>query len=551
MSSTSRRIPSIWTTGHTDVLNTGTWRNAIAVHEARRAPCHGTCPVGGEIPVWVRMIRNQEFAQAWQVLVENNPLPASVGRTCHHPCEEKCNRGDYDGPVVVNALEQYVGDMAIEEGWALPAPAVELEQKVAVVGGGPAGLSCAYHLRRAGFLVTLYEANPALGGVLRYGIPEYRLPRKVLEAEIRRIVALGVEVETGRRMTAADLEELVDAHEAVFIAFGAHDPKRLPQFPEANQRIVDALSFLRSASLGTPLSLGRRVVVIGGGSVAMDAAGSALRLGSKVKIIALEKTGELPASEEELQDVLAEGARLIDGAMVKRVESPGSLRLNCVRVELDPEAPPGVLRPIEVENSAFSVEADTVILAVGQDPALADWGSSLQTDHGRVVVDAQCMTSRPGVFAAGDVANFECFVSSAIGDGKRAAQGIAHYLGRQRDRAGESPGEVTIENINTFYFPTRPREERGKAEPETRCADFGEVRQGLSAAQVQVQAERCFSCGACVECDNCLYFCPDLAVVKDPASPVHYRVLEQYCKGCGCCLEECPRGAVGVKEETK
>ena len=553
------RVPSIWTTGWTDVLRTGTWRNAVAVHQKRPAPCHGACPLGGEIPVWVQQLRNDDIQGAWLTLVEHNPIPASIGRTCHHPCESGCNRKDYDQPVSINALEQYVGDLAIKNNWRLPTPRVRLDQRVAVIGGGPAGLSCAYQLRRKGFQVTIYDANPELGGVLRYGVPEYRLPKKVVAAEVKRIIDLGIEVVSGRKVTAADLEDLERQYAAVFIAFGAHHPKRLPQFPKADARVIDALAFLKSVRLGAPLSLGQKVLVIGGGSVAMDVAGSALRQGRDVKVLALETRAVMPAPEEEINDALDEGVVLIDGAMAKRVEETGTtLTLHCVRVELDPEAPAGVIRPLELSGTDFALEANSVILAVGQDPELADWEARVTIDSSMVVVDETFMTSRAGIFAAGDVASSERFVSTAVGDGKQAANHIAHYLGRQAPAAKEAadaalpePKEVAIADINIFYFESRAKGERGKTDPQARKADFREIRLGFDLEQAQAQTERCFSCGHCVECDNCFYFCPDMAVVKDESSPTHYQVLDQYCKGCGCCLEECPRGAMGVKEEIK
>ena len=555
MTGTVKRVPSIWTTGSTEILNTGTWRSAIAVHEKRPAPCFGACPVDGEIPVWVQQVRSEKFREAWQTLVENNPIPAAIGRTCHRPCEGACNRIEYDGAVSINALEQYVGDMAIREGWAFDAPEVELEPKVAVVGGGPAGLSCAYQLRRKGFQVSLFDANPELGGVLRYGVPEYRLPKQMVAAETRRIVDLGIEVITGRKLTGADLGELEKDFSAIFIAFGAHDAKRLPQFPKNDSRVLDGIAFLRSIRLDAPLKLGRRVVVIGGGSVAMDVAGSALRLGQQVQILALEGRAVMPAPEDEIEDVIEEGALLNDGAMVKTIEDvSGAFLLHCIKVELDPDAPAGVIRPIEIAGTEFTLEADTVILAVGQDPELADWDDRIQVAKGMIDVDAEYRTSRPGIFAAGDVASAERFVATAIGDGKRAANSIAHYLGQPivaEQGAADGAKEVNFEDINTFYFPPQLPGERDKVAVEVRKAGFAEIRLGLEDEQALAQAKRCFSCGSCVECDNCAIFCPDMAIQKDPTALLHYKVLEQYCKGCGCCLEECPRGAMGVKEETK
>lgn len=555
MAEAINKVPSIWTTGWTDILNTGTWRNAIALHQRRPAPCHGACPVNGDIPVWVQQVKNGEFHAAWQTLVENNPIPAAIGRTCHHPCEGRCNRNEYDGAVSINALEQYVGDMAIEQGWSFPRPDVERDQRVAVIGGGPAGLSCAYQLRRKGFQVTLFDANPELGGVLRYGVPEYRLPKRVVAAEVRRIVDLGVEVVTGRRVTGEMLDQLEQSYAAVFVAFGAHAPKWLAMFPRDDQRVLDAVSFLRSVRTGAPLPIGRKVVVIGGGSVAMDVAGSALRLGSEVTVVALESRATMPAPEDEILDVLAEGGRLVAGAMVKALQADGErLGLHCVNVELDPQAPAGVIRPIEVGGDSTELEADTVVLAIGQDPELADWAARLVVANGMVVVNDEFRTSREGVFAAGDVASSDRFVSSAVGDGKRTAASIARYLGCEEAVAaadGPPPKEVAYQDINTFYFPSLERTERGKVDAATRKTDFREIRLGFTGRQVQEQSERCFSCGNCIECDNCYYFCPDMAIVKDADLPLHYCVLDQYCKGCGCCVEECPRGAMGAKEETK
>lgn len=555
MANSIDRVPSIWTTGYTDILNTGTWRNAVAVHQKKPAPCYGACPVDGDIPVWVQQARNNDYRGAWQTLVEHNPIPAAIGRTCHHPCEMSCNRSEYDGAVSINALEQYIGDMAIKEGWAFVPPAEESGKSVAVIGGGPAGLSCAYQLRRKGFRVTIYDANPELGGVLRYGVPEFRLPKKVLAAEIRKIVELGIEIVTGRKMVAADLDKLGKKYDAVFIAFGAHNPKRLPQFPAGNANVIDGLDFLRSVRNGAPMSLGHNVIVIGGGSVAMDIAGSAIRLGRTARILALEGRDVMPAPEDEVLDVLDEGALINCGVMVKSVEdAAGAFRLRCVKVELDPAAPAGVIRPIELAGTGFDIKADTVILAVGQDPELADWQERLRVNRSMVVVDSSYMTSCEAVFAAGDVASAERFVSTAVGDGKRAANSIAHYLGQQAEGTIESYDqvpEVKFSEINTFYFPRKDRLERGKLDALERIADFREIRLGFSAEQAQGQTERCFSCGNCIECDNCFIFCPDMAIAKNSSLPLHYSVLDQYCKGCGCCLEECPRGAMGVMEESK
>ena len=544
-------VPPIWTTGCTDSLKTGTWRNEVAVHQKSPAPCHNACPVEGEIPVWIQELRNGDPHAAFLTLAEHNPIPAAIGRTCHRPCENKCNRTQYDGSVAINALEQYVGDLAIKEGWALPGPKTELKPAVAIVGGGPAGLSCAYQLRRKGYQVTIYDANPELGGVLRYGVPEFRLPARIVAAEAARVVALGVKVVPNRRLRADDLDRLLSEYSAVFLALGAHKPKRLPQFPTDNSQVIDAIDFLRGAKLGQPAKLGKKVVVIGGGSVAMDAAASAIRLGSSATIVAVESRAVMPAEAEEVQDVMEEGGALLDAAMVKRVESGSAgFKLLCAKCNLDQTAS-GAIVPREVKGTDFDLHADTIILAVGQDPDLEDWQARLTTARGMLTTNHSYMTSLSGVFAAGDVANSVRFVSTAIGDGERAARAIAHYLGEAEPRPSTPPEAVGFDKLNMFYFPNAERVERAKLEADRRKASFGEMRQVYAEAQANEQAERCFSCGECTQCDNCFYFCPDMAILRDADTPLHYRVLDDYCKGCGSCVTECPRGAMVLVEETK
>lgn len=559
MAEATRVVPSVWTTGWTDILNTGTWRSAIPVHQKRLAPCHVACPLDSEIPTWIKFAREQSYQEAWLALVANNPFPAVTGRICHHPCEGGCNRGEYDGAVAVNALEQYVGDLALREGWSLPQPAPDLEQRVAVIGGGPAGLSCAYQLRQQGYQVTLLEARSKLGGVLREGIPQYRLPREILEGEIERLLALGMEVRTNHPVEAEDLDSLEKEFSAIFLAIGAQRAKMLPQFPANDPRIIDALHFLVRINQGEVPSLGQQVVVIGGGSVALDAAASARRLGSQVKVLALEDRESLPARADELAEALAEGVELIAGAMVQSVVlSEEGIRLDCIGVSLAGTAPAGVLKPILLPGTEFKVLTGHVILAVGQEAELTGWDTVLTVGQSLVKVDANGATDRPGVFAGGDVTATERYVSTAMGQGKRAARSMHEFLRGEFPATGSSgaevpdPGEVvSYQEINTFYFPSISRENKGTVAVEQRLRDFREIKIGFTTQQAQTQAERCFSCGHCVECDNCFYFCPDMAVVKDASLAEHYHILDQYCKGCGSCVEECPRGAVVLKEETR
>lgn len=552
-----KEVPSIWTTGWTDILNTGTWRSSIPIYQKRLAPCHCACPVDSEIPTWIMLAKRQLYREAWSTLVANNPFPAVTGRICHHPCEGACNRGEYDGAVAVNALEQYIGDLALSEGWILPQPTVELDQKIAVVGGGPAGLSCAYQLRQLGYKVSLFDARPELGGVLRYGIPGFRLSKEILDGEIARLLTLSLEVKLNYQVKPDDLSDLENEYSAVFLALGAQRSKILPQFPVDDFKVFKGLDFLEKVNRGEVPQLGQQVVVIGGGSVALDVAGTARRLGNSVKVLALEARESLPAQPDELTESMEEGVEIVAGVMVQNVSlSSDQISLDCIRVTLDETSPAGVLRPILLSGTEFSVSATNVILAVGQETELTGWDSVINVGQSLVRVDANLSTNRPGVFAGGDVTPAERFVSTAIGQGKKAAFSIDKYLTKPSSQdystkqTNGSEDKVSYQEINTFYFPETTREGKGTVSVEQRLQNFAEHKIGFSPQQTQSQSERCFSCGNCVECDNCFYFCPDMAVVKDLSLAEHYRILDQYCKGCGSCVQECPRGAVVLKEET-
>ncbi len=545
-----KEIPPVWTTGWTDVLNTGTWRSAIPVHKERSSPCHAACPIGGEIPVWIEQINKGQYHSAWLTLVKNNPLPAITGRVCHHPCERSCNRGEYDGAVTINALEQFIGDVAIKEGWTIPLPSLNKNIQVAVVGGGPAGLSCAYHLRMLGYGVTIFEAQPQLGGVLQYGIPGYRLPKDIIAKEIKRLLGPGIEVRANTSINLRDFSEMEKEYAALCLATGAPKAKILPQFAATDHRVFTGLQFLASVNQDIIPPLGQQVVVIGGGSAAMDVARVARRLGKQVKVLSLEDRQSMPAQAEEVQEAIEEGILIRDGSMVLQVTDHGNqLDLSCTMVVLDPAAPAGVLKPVLVPGTEFKIIADTVILAVGQEPELTEFSSLLQIDNSILIVNDYQAATRQKVFGCGDVSSLERYVSAAIGSGKRTAFSINAFLQDRSAVAGTPPQEpVSFKEINTFYFPITSRAERYKRNPEHRLEDFNEVKLTLTEEDAQVQAKRCFSCGHCLKCDNCFYYCPDLAIVRNFSLEQDYAIQHQYCKGCGLCVEECPRGAILLEE---
>jgi len=544
-------VPPIWTTGTTEVFKTGTWRAALPQHIRAPSPCHAACPVNGDIAEWIGRARARDFRGAWEILTRHNPFPAIAGRICHHPCEAACNRGGYDEPLAICKLERFVGDMAIERGWAFEPPPVERAERIAVVGGGPSGLSAAFQLRRHGYRVTVFEARPELGGLMRYGIPSYRLVRSVLDAEIGRIVALGVDVRCGEpTATHEELERLRRAFDAVYLATGAQRPKRLPQLDYAQPWVIDGADYLARSNTGAPPALGRRVVVIGGGSAAFDAARSARRAGHDVTILALESRAQLPAQREEVVEATEEGVEIVDGAMLRGVresESGRGLKLDCIRVRFAPGVQRGQFTVEPLAGTEFTLAADAVITSIGQDPDLAPL-RSLDVQGALLKVDARQATSAERVYAGGDVASMARFVTEAVGMGKRAALAIARELHAAPAQGRTGEAVVPLAGINTYYYPKQPRAAEARMDAAQRLACATEVQLGLDVEQALAETERCFSCGTCIFCDNCVDYCPDLAVKRNGAG---YTVLADYCKGCGLCVRECPTGSMKMVEEAR
>ncbi len=525
---------------------TGSWRTERAVYVERQAPCNHACPAGEDIQRWLYEAETggDGYERAWRKIMETNPLPAIMGRACYHPCETACNRGELDEAVGINEVERFLGDLAIEQGWRVEASAPPSGRHVLVVGAGPSGLSAAYHLALGGHRVTIHEAGPMAGGMMRFGIPAYRLPRDVLDAEVQRILDLGVELRLDAKVTDILATMAQGGYDAAFLAVGAHIGKRAYIPAGEAARILDAVELLRSMEGEERPLLGRRVVVYGGGNTAIDAARTAKRLGAEEAIIVYRRVREaMPAHEFEVEAAEEEGVMMKWLSTIKQADAG---RLVLERMELDESGfpqPTGVLEELE---------ADSVVLALGQeaDLSLLDGVPGLAIEDGVVQVDRAMMTGHPGIFAGGDMVPAERTVTVGVGHGRQAARCVDAWL-RGQQAAPEPERELaTFDKLNTWYYADAPRSVQPRLELARRRTTFDEVEGGLDEETALFEARRCLSCGNCFSCDNCFGVCPDNAVLKlaDPGEP--YAIDYDFCKGCGICVAECPCGAITMEPET-
>jgi NADPH-dependent glutamate synthase beta subunit-like oxidoreductase len=506
-------------------------------------PCNAGCPAGENIQAWLAHVEAGHYEQAWRALVADNPLPAIHGRVCYHPCESGCNRAELDSAVSIHAVERFLGDLAVERGWALPPPPARSGKRVLVIGAGPSGLSAAYHLARLGHEVEIRDAGSEPGGMMRYGIPAYRLPREVLGSELQRIEALGVRIIGGHRVEDLAAERREGGFDAVFVAVGAHLSKRVDIPARDAGRIIDALSFLRSVASGERPAIGRRVAVYGGGNTAMDAARSARRLGADDALIVYRRTrAQMPAHEEEAEDAEGEGVRINWLQTITAFDGP---TLTVEAMELDEN---GIPRPT---GRFEDLAADTVILALGQeaDTAFLRAVPGVEfTPDGTVVVSSSMMTGCPGVFAGGDMVPAERTVTVGVGHGKKAARHIDTWLRGVTAPLAPKHEAATFDLLHLWYFGDAARRRQPELAPDERVADFTEVIGGLSVEEASYEAGRCLSCGNCFECDGCLGACPEDAVIK-LGTGHRYRFDYDRCTGCGACFEQCPVHAIEMVVE--
>ena len=532
--------------GSSRANKTGAWRTERPEYVHRMPPCNDACPAGENVQAWLYEAEEggAGYERAWRKVMEDNPFPAVMGRVCYHPCETVCNRGQLDEAVGINSVERFIGDEAIRQGWTVSVDVPSTGRRVLVVGAGPSGLSAAYHLARRGHTVTIKEAGPMAGGMMRFGIPRYRLPREVLDAEVQRILDLGVTLELDSKV--ADLAEEAQGYDAVFLAVGAQLGKRAYIPAGSASHVLDAVDMLRDLEAGEKPLLGRRVAVYGGGNTAMDAARTAKRLGASEAIVVYRRTKDrMPAHESEVREAEDEGVLFSWLTTIKQV---GDGHLVVERMELDESGFPQPTGEID------ELEADSLVLALGQETDLSflDRVPGLVVSDGVVEVGPDMMTGSPGIFAGGDMVPFERSVTVAVGHGKRAARNIDAWLSPavpMTDLAGAvRPPLATFESLNAWYYSDADRSHRPLLEQARRESTFDEVVQGLEESTALYEARRCLSCGNCFGCDNCYAICPDNAVLK-LGKPGEYLIDLDYCKGCGLCAAECPCGAIAMVPE--
>ena len=525
------------------VNHTGSWRTVRPEYVHRLPPCNHACPAGEDIQGWLSYAENGDYEAAWRALTENNPLPAVMGRVCYHPCESACNRAMLDSAVGINSVERFLGDLAIANGWRFAPPAVKTGKNVLVVGAGPSGLSAAYHLARRGHAVTIKEAGPLPGGMIRFGIPKYRMPRDVLDSEVERITDLGVVIEYNTKV--ANVREAMSegGFDAAFLAVGAHIAKRAYIPAGEAAKVLDAVQVLRSMEGEDKPLLGRRVVVYGGGNTALDVARTARRLGAEEAVIVYRRTRDrMPAHDFELEEALEEGILMKWLSTIKSVEA-GSITVE--KMVLDAKGFPQPTGEFE------TLQADSVVLALGQDVdlSLLDGIPGLVLKGGVVQVGPNMMTGAKGIFAGGDMVPSERTVTVAVGHGKKAARHIDAWLHGKAYSPAQKHEIAGLDKLNTWYYGEAPKTVRPMLEIARRTSTFEEVVQGLDETNALYEARRCLSCGNCFECDNCYGMCPDNAVIK-LGSGKGFEFNYDFCKGCGICAQECPCGAINMVAES-
>ena len=527
-------------------------------HVPKMPPCRTHCPNHNAIRQALTTLAQGEargrtfeesLEQAWRIWTERSPFPSVCGRVCPHPCEEGCNRGGKDGSVNIINVERYIGDFGIEKGLK-PEKLTEetYPEKVAIIGAGPAGLSCAYQLARKGYRPTVFEAFDKAGGMLRYGIPAYRLPRQVLDAEIGRILDLGVELRCNTSV-GKDIpyETLQQEYDAIFVGLGAHKGKLLGVEGESEAgNVMTGTEFLNAMNSGAPVDVGKSVIVIGGGDTAIDAARVSLRMGASATILYRRTVKEMPAIQEEIEDAEAEGVKMefLAAPVGFMTENGRAVGMRCIRMELGEPDDSGRRRPVPIEGSEFEVKADLVIAAISQEPDFAGLESLKAGPRDWVKAEADGSTAMDKTYAGGDVLDLS-IVAVALFHGRTAAETIHNRFRGLEPESQEALPVVTADKMRVDLYESKPRNERTQIPVSDRFGGLDiEVNQALTSDQVLDESQRCMSCGQCFDCGKCWSYCQDQAIVKPFVKGKLYTFKLDLCQGCKKCAEECPCGFI-------
>lgn len=522
-------------TGELPRIKTGDWATQQPLRENHVPPCNFACPAGNDVQGFLAHLAKDEVDEALAKLLETSPFPSVCGRVCPAFCMQNCNRIGHDEAVNVRQLERYAGD----HGNAEVKPLADRSEKVAVIGSGPAGLSAAYQLGRLGYKVTVYEAGPHLGGLLYTGIPPYRLPREVIDKEIKRILDLGVQAQLNHRVDKQELLNLAENFDAVLVATGLQKLRPMDLGIEDEEAIMQGIDFLVDANEQKIRVDGEDVIVVGGGNTAFDAARSALRLGAKsVRIVYRRTRQEMPAIDEEIDEGIEEGLEIeyLTLPVKATPASQGGYNITCRRMELGEPDESGRRRPVEIEGSDFEVHADRVLLALGQSSDLTIFPEGTEVTEGDKLIG----TLQTPVFGVGDVATWDGTVTAAIGSGRRVAFHVHNtFTGEQLAPAPYREGEVTGQDKMQMHLFHKSSHDEGRVlPPQERRFTYEELHEGLDSVE---EARRCMSCGVCNECDKCITYCPE-GVLRRVGHEFHFDY--EYCKGCGVCVAECPRNVV-------